>query len=132
MTCVDLNPDGPHSPDHTAELGNLFDDCSRAIVYATMQDKHGLEYPSEIYRLLGDLYTALSRFPQMCQQLATALHEQAATHTLYDARKGLDPAVQVDMARLDLDVASGAAGVLTDALRQVQADISGVGVVENE
>ena len=70
---IDLNPDGPHSPEHTAEVGDLFDQCSHCLTYATMAEKHGLEYPADAYRLLGEIYSATARLPQLCGQLTAFL-----------------------------------------------------------
>ena len=83
---IDLNPDGPHSREHTAELGSLFDQCSKAIAYASMPDARGLESPADAYSLLGDLYSATGRFPQMCAQLEDFIRAQAATGRLYEAQ----------------------------------------------
>jgi len=129
MTSVDLNPDGPHSPEITARAGQLFDDTSRFLVYATMPRRGGLAYPADVYRLIADLYTATARFPQMCEQLARFLRAQAATGRLYEAR-GRDIALQVERAEMHLDQAAAAAHALTTALQAVQADIAGLGVRE--
>jgi hypothetical protein len=128
---IDLNPDGPHSPDHTAELSQLFDDCSRAIVYATMSDKHGLEYPSDVYTLVADLYSATGRLPQVCEQVAQFLHTQAATGHLYEAQ-GRGVGHQVAEANRHLSDVMVAAQAVTRFLQAVQADISGLGVKETD
>lgn len=122
-----LNPDGPHSPGHTAEAGQLFDDCSRFLCYATMPGKRGLEYPGEVYRLVADLYTATGRFPQVCEQLGAFLEAQQATGRLYEDRSR-DVCAQVEQALVHLDHASAEASKLTRALQAVQADIAGLGV----
>jgi hypothetical protein len=128
---TDLNPDGPHSPERTAEAGTLFDDCSRFITYATMDGKGGLAYPSDVYRIVADLYSATARFPQVCDQLTRFLRTQAATGRLYEAR-GRDVAGQVSEAAMQLRAASEAARNLTTALQNVQAAISGLGVNEDD
>ena len=127
---ISLNPDGPHSPDLTAEAGQLLDDCSRFITYATMSGKGGLKYPADAYRLVADLYSATGRFPQVCEQLEQFLRAQQATGRLYEAR-GRDIANQVGVAVAHLVTASAAADVLTRALQAVQADIAGLGVKED-
>ena len=126
---ISLNPDGPHSSDHTAELGALFDACSRAIVYATMTGKGGVAYPSDVYRLVADLYSATARLPQMCGQMEEFLCAQVATGRLYESR-GRDIETQCDRAAIHLDQAAAAAGALTKALQAAQADIAGLGVKE--
>ena len=77
---ISLNPDGPHSPEHTAEVAAMFDACSRFLTYATMSG--GLEYPSEVYRLLGEMYSATGRLPQLCGQLTAFLAAQKDSGTL--------------------------------------------------
>jgi hypothetical protein len=129
MPDIDLNPDGPHSPERTAGLGDLFDQCSRAITYATMSDKHGLEYPSDAYRLVADLYSATGRLPQLCAQLTAFLAAQKDSGALYEAR-GADVSEQVAKAAYHLGLAHGAARDLTRALQDAQSAMSGLGVKE--
>ena len=126
---TDLNPDSPHSSERTAELGDLFDQCSRAITYATMAGKGGLEYPADAYRLAADLYSATGRLRQICEQLEQFIRAQAATGRLYEAR-GRDVEIQRDTAAIHLDQAAMHAHSLTLALQAFQADISGLGVKE--
>ena len=130
MADTELNPDGPHSPDHTAELGDLFDACSRAIVYATMPGKGGLVYPADAYRLAGDLYAATGRFEQICEQLEQFIRAQADSGRLYEAR-GRNVLIQRDQAAIHLDQAAMNAHALTVALQAFQADISGLGVKDS-
>ena len=127
---IDLRPDGPHSPEHTAEAGQLFDDCSRFLTYATMPGRGGLEYPADAYRLLGDLYAATGRFPQVCGQLGQFMQLREAAGRLYEAQ-GRDIAGQVAAAAAHLAEAAAAAQSLTRALQAVQADIAGLGVRED-
>jgi hypothetical protein len=126
MTDYDLNPDGPHSPQRTAEVGQLFDDVSRLLCYATMPGKGGLEFPADVYSLVADMYSAAGRFPQVCEQLDGFLAAQAATGRLYEAR-GRDVTAQVREAAAHLLDAGNAALAFTRALQAVQADISGLG-----
>jgi hypothetical protein len=129
---LDLNPDGPHSPEHTAELGQLLDDASRAITYATMAEKRGLEYPADAYSLVADLYAATGRFPQICEQLEAFLRAQEATGCLYEARqRDIGIGIQCNRAAVHLDMAAAHAAALTKALQAVQSDIAGLGVKEN-
>jgi hypothetical protein len=125
----DLNPDGPHSPERTAEVAALFDACSRYLTYATMSSKHGLESPSEAYRLLGELYSATGRLPQLCGQLTGFLAAQGESGTLADDH-GLDVATQIAEASYHLGGAHGAAEQLTKALQRAQQSISGLYVKE--
>jgi hypothetical protein len=129
MPDVNLNPDGPHSPDRTAEAAALFDACSRFLVYATLGSAPGLEYPSEAYRLLGELYSATGRLPQLCAQLTAFLAAAKDSGTLREA-SGADVSERVAAAAYHLGLAHGAASDLTSALQDAQADISGLGVKE--
>jgi hypothetical protein len=124
---IEFNVDGPHSPERTAQVGQMFDDCSRYLCYATMHAKGGLKSPADAYTLLADLYAATGRFPQMCSQLEDFLRAQEATGRLYEAQ-GRGIAAQVDRAVLHLGQAADAARALTRALQAVQADIAGLGV----
>jgi hypothetical protein len=127
---LDLNPDGPHSPERTREAGQLLDDASRFLAYASMEHQGGLDYPGDAYRLLADLYTVTGRLPQVCEQLERFLREQQATRPLYEAR-GRDVAAQVERAAAHLGRAADAAHALTRALQQAQSDIAGLGVKED-
>lgn len=91
---TDLNPDGPHSPEYTRELGNALAEAVRCLNYATRDDAPGLDYPADAYSLLGALYTATQRLPQLMQQVAAFLESQSATRCLADSRGG-DPAMVV-------------------------------------
>jgi hypothetical protein len=128
---MDLNPDGPHSPERTAEAGQLFDDCSRFLVYASMSEKRGLEYPSDAYRLIADVYAATGRLPQACEQIGRFLVAQAARSGVYEAR-GRDPRGQAALAAAQLAEAAGAARTLTAALQAAQAAIAGLGIREDD
>jgi hypothetical protein len=122
---IDLNPDGPHSPERTAEVAAIFDACSRFLVYATMGGAPGLDYPSEAYRLLGDLYCATGRLPQMCEQLREFLHQQEDGGRLGDD-SDREVSVQVGIAGGALVTAAGHAAGLTRALQDAQRAINGL------
>jgi multimeric flavodoxin WrbA len=126
---IDLNPDGPHNPERTAEAGQLLDDCSRFLTYATMSDKGGLDYPADACRLVADFYSATGRIPQMCEQLDRFLRGHLATGRIYDAKTG-DPQEACEQAARDLHATAMHAANLARALQAVQADIAGLGVKE--
>lgn len=126
---VALCPDGPHSPEVTAKAGDLFDRCSRFLVYATMSEKAGLHFPADAYRLVADLYAATGRMPQICGQLEQFLRAQEAEERLYEARGEPVPAT-IERAAGHLRQAADAARTLTRLLQAVQADIAGLGVEE--
>ena len=127
MAEIDLNPDGPHSPERTAEAGQLLDAISRLITYATRPGAGGLVFPADAYTLLAEIYAATGRLPQVCDQLGEFLADQRATGRLYEAQ-GREVAAQVSAARIHLTDAASAARALTRALQAVQADIAGLGV----
>lgn len=128
---IDLNPDGPHSPARTAEAGQLFDDCSRFLVYASMSGKGGLEYPGDAYRLIADIYAATGRLSQACDQISRFLQAQAARPGAYEGR-GRNPQAQATLAAERLVAASSAAHALTEALRGAQTAIAGLGIRDDE
>ena len=128
---MDLNPDGPHSPERTADAGQLLDDCSRYLCYATMSETRGLEYPGDAYRLIADVYAATGRLPQACEQIGRFLEAQAARRAAYEAR-GRDPGEQAALAAACLAEAAAAAHALTTALQAAQTAIAGLGIREDE
>ena len=128
---MDLNPDGPHSPERTADAGQLLDDCSRYLCYATMSETRGLEYPGDAYRLIADVYAATGRLPQACEQIGRFLKAQADRSGVYEAR-GRDPREQAALAAARLAEAATAAHILTAALQAAQTAIAGLGIREDE
>lgn len=124
---IDLNTDGPHSPDYTRQLGDALAETVRCLNYATLAEAPGLDYPADAYSLLGALCTAMGRMPQLLDQVGRFLRDQAATGALGDDH-GRDPAIQAGMAA-DLleDVRNRIAG-LTPNLHQAQNDIAGLHV----
>jgi hypothetical protein len=127
---VALRADGPHEPQYTAEVGNALAECVRVLNYATRDDAPGLEYAGDVYTLLGHLYTAAERLPQLLGQLAAFLNAQAATGTLAD-NQGRDPAIQADMAADELTDCADRLSALTRQLHRAQNDIAGLHVKED-
>jgi hypothetical protein len=125
----DLNPDGPHSPERTAEVANLIAEGIRFLNYATRGVAPGLGDPSDAYTLLSALYTATQRMPQLVTQLTGFLAAQGASGTLADDH-GLGVATQIAEASYHLGGAHGAAGQLTAALQRAQRSIAGLYVKE--
>jgi hypothetical protein len=128
---IDLTPDGSHSPERTAEAGQLLDDCSRFLVYASMSEKRGMEYPADAYRLIADIYAATGRLPQAFDQIGRFLGAQADRSGVYEAR-GRDPREQAALAAARLAEAATAARTLTAALQAAQTAISGLGIREDD
>lgn len=130
MTSVNLNPDDPHSPERTAELGALFDACSRAIVYATMGTA-GVPYPAAAYRLVADIYCATGRLPQLCGQLDSLMSGLLEADRLQADPGTLPPQVACARAHEHLGEAAKAAAALTRAFQAYQADITGLALKED-
>lgn len=122
---IDLNTDGPHSPDYTREVGNALAEAVRVLNYATRGEADGLEYPGDVYTLLGALYTATGRMPQLLTQLVEFLAAQGGSGTLADDH-GRNVPSQIAEASYHLGHAHGAATALTKALQQAQQSISGL------
>ena len=122
---VNLHVDGPHSPERTKEIADLFAECVRFLNYASMSGSGGLSDPADVYHVLGALYTGTQRASQLFGQLATILDRQAADGVLAD-NAGADPAHQVADATLHLGDAQQNVDALTNALQNAQQAISGL------
>ena len=122
---IDLNPDGPHSPERTAEVAAIFDACSRFLVYATLGGAPGLDYPAEMYSLLGELYSATGRMQQLFGQLRLFLRKQANDGKLGD-RSGRDIQISVSEACGALVEAGHQSAALTSLLQEAQKEIAGL------
>ena len=107
------------------EAAALLAESVRYLNYASMTGSGGLEYPGDVYDLLGALYTATQRLPQLCDQLAVFLAAQAAAGHLADS-KGRDPAIQAGMAADLLREAATRIPALTAHLQRAQNDIAGL------
>lgn len=69
MTTVpDLNPDAFHSPERTAQLGELLERTSRVLVYAVRPNSGGVQYPADLYQLLGQLRAAAAHLDSALTQ----------------------------------------------------------------
>lgn len=122
---ISLNTDGPHSPEYTRELGEAVAEAVRCLNYATRTGSTGLEYPGDVYSLLGALYTGTERLPQLIGQLVAFLAAQGGSGTLADDH-GRDVPTQIAEASYHLGHAHGMATALTKALQQAQQSISGL------
>jgi len=74
---IELNPQGPHSPEYTLHLGNAFCDVVRVLNYATFAGADGLEQPADVYALLGSLARGAAGLGQLLTQAGTFLQRQA-------------------------------------------------------
>lgn len=122
---IELRTDGPHNPDYTREVGNALAEAVRVLNYATLGDAPGLEYPGDAYTLLGALYTATERLPQLLDQTGRFLRARAATGTLGDDRGGV-PAALTASAAASLSAAASYASDLTRVLHDAQNAIAGL------
>jgi hypothetical protein len=130
MADFDLNPDGPHSPSYTREVGNVLAEAVRVLNYATLGDVPGLDCPADAYTLFGALYTATSRLPQLLGQIADFLDDQLAGGNLADDHQR-DPSRLIRSAMTHLQYAQVAAHDVTGRLRAAQADVSGIYLKED-
>ena len=124
-----LRTDGPHNPDYTREVGNVLAEAVRVLNYATLAEAPGLDGPADAYSLLGALYTATMRLPQLLTQLARFLDDWRASGQLADDHQR-EPAGQVRSALTHLQYAEDAAADLTSRLRETQNAIAGLYVTE--
>ena len=120
---IALNTAGPHSPEYTAQVANALAEAVRVLNYATLGDAPGLEYPGDVYTLLGSLYTATGRLSQLLTQAAAFVKSQEPR--LADAN-GDNVHVQVLLADSYLTGSASLAGHVTVLLQQAQNAISGL------
>lgn len=91
MPDINLNPDGPHSPERTRELGSALAETVRCLNYATLRGESGLEHPADAHDLIGALKTAFERMPQLLDQTAIWLEALRASPALGDRYAGTVP-----------------------------------------
>ena len=106
-------------------------DAIRALNYATLPHEGypGLEYPSDVYDVIGSLKTALQRMPQALQQSSLWLGEQyAAGKVGHDS--GVDAGEDMRLTRHWMDAAGDVlaevANMLNDA-HSASAHLTGKG-----
>lgn len=114
---------GAQTPERAKELADGFAETVRALTYGTKAGAGGLEYPSHVYDLLGNLYIGTGRLPQLFDQLhgfIRALEQQG--------RLRHDQGEDVRAAVAELGAATHDAGLLaerlTAALQKAQNAIS--------
>ena len=118
--------DGPYSPDQNREVAYGLAEAVRYLNHATHPGNDGgLEYPGDVYDLLGHLYTATGRLPQLFGQLAAFLKAQAESGRIADTA-GRAPEIQAGMAADVLEDAAGRLAGVTAQLQRAQGDISGL------
>lgn len=108
MNAVILNPDGPHSPRYTRELGEAFAKAAQCLHCATRSDEAGLQRAEDARLLLGVLAVVVNSLPQLTRQIAAFLAAQE--------RAGLLPADPAALALHHCRVAEPLAESLATAL----------------
>jgi hypothetical protein len=123
-----------HDPKMTAvRVARLIAEYTRALNYATLPAAPRLEYPGDVYMVLGELHAALGRLPQVCSQLAAYLQRQRDGGLLH-AERGFPHAGNPDAAVVttftELRQAASAANTSSAALGRAQTAISGLSQIE--
>lgn len=109
--------DGPHSGDRIEAAGLASDELAHYLARATL---HADQLPApRVYRLVGELRSALDWLDQVLDQLSTRAAQLADDPTLYDDRgRGVDAADTAFEVQGGLDAARPALGQLLAALAQ--------------
>lgn len=124
---ITLNTLGPHSPEYTREVAWATAECIRVLNYATGSGAGtGIAYPATVYEVLGALYTATARMPQLLRQLVAWLDRASGAGGLADDRRR-DPAIAVEGAREAIARALAGLGSVTAALEAAQQEIASLG-----
>jgi hypothetical protein len=120
---ITLSTLGPHSPDYTREVAWAMAECVRVLNYAAGSGvETAIVYPATVYEVLGALYTATARMPQLLSQLNTWL-ERAEAGRLADDRHR-DPAAAVAGSQEAAGRAKVALRSVTAALETAQQEIA--------
>lgn len=129
---IDLNPGGPAGPDATLKAAEVFAEIVRYLNHAT-RDHAALRYPSDADRLLRDVSLAVSRLPQLCEQVAAWLHAEVYAGRVDMAHGSRFPnaGVAEDVMRLQLELAAARARELGKALDSAASVTSAMGAVED-
>lgn len=88
ITVPDLNPDSFHSPERTAELGELLERTARVLAYAARPNSGGVQYPADLYQLLGQLRAAAAHLDSALTQCSHRLAAWREAGTLRLDRAG--------------------------------------------
>lgn len=112
-----------------AELSAQAEDAVRALTYATLPWEQGLEYPGDVYDVLGSLKVLAMQLPQVCDQLAsflTAQHAAGHVRAVEGQPFANDTDDAVATAVLWLGKASAAADALHEAWNNTQTATAGL------
>lgn len=87
---MDLNIDGPHGSEYSRQVAQAASEAVRVLNHATFPDRApGLEWPSDVYDVLGNLSSAAAGMPQLSRQLAAwVANETAAGYVRENASYG--------------------------------------------
>lgn len=129
MTDYPFSLDGPHSPDETRRVADLAAECIRYLNRATMPAQAGLEYPSDVADLIGNLKVAVERIPQMLGQCAYFLRGQTALAGLADTGHE-EAALWARICANDLQALADQFAGLAGNLARRQSDLSTLYVKE--
>jgi hypothetical protein len=123
---VELRTDGPHSPAYTRQLGDALAEVTRVLNYATTGSAGGLEYPADVYGLLGALSAAASRLPQLLGQLAAWLQDHnAAGKISVDQGSATEAVVKASEHLMAAEAAVGRLQYALGQAHQITAGMSG-------
>ena len=131
MTTVDLTTDGPCDPKYVHEVADALALSVRVLNHLTRHHE-ALEYPQDADLLIRQVATAVSRLPQLLDQVTDwlAAEESAGRLRVADGSRFPSSVLAVDVVRLKLDMAArGDAKRLhqaLDAAAAVTSDIAGV------
>ncbi len=103
---VTLNASAPPGPDYVLEVAQAFAECVRVMNHAT-RDHAALEYPHEGDQFLRYLESAVSRLPQLLDQIASWYEREAADGKLTVAGGDWEgmPGMAVVALRMRMDAA---------------------------
>jgi hypothetical protein len=124
---IPLNTEGPHSPEYTAQVAVTLAEAVRVLNYATRADTPGLEYPSDVYTLLGTLAAAIHGLPQLLAQVDAFLAAQYNTGRLRSDNGG-SVAGLISAAGGELHYAEDYARALAARLNHAQSAVGHIAV----
>jgi len=125
---IDLNVDGPHSPEYTREVAAACSQAVRVLNHATKPG--GLAHPVDVYEVLGSLAGGAANLPQALNQMARwtrseAEQGRAAENAAYGSHGGDTGAAVADMAE-HLRQAADAADALYEHLHAAREALAGM------
>jgi hypothetical protein len=119
---VTLSTLGPHSPEYTVTVANALAECVRVLNHATRSDD-AIGYPGAVYQVLGAVYTATGRLPQLLSQLSGWLERATEAGRLAEHQHG-DVIAAVATAQDALARATAQFAPVTSALEAAQQAIA--------